>query len=118
MFVDEIREYCITKPYVSESFPFDNTALVFKVHTKMFALLGLNSSFINLKCDPVRAIELRELHSCITPGYHMNKVHWNTIDLQNSLPDSLLKELIDHSYTLVFESFSKKIQNQLQQYIE
>jgi len=115
MFIDQIREYCISKSYVTESFPFNDNALVFKVHTKMFALLNLgNSPYINLKCDPIRALELRELHPCISPGYHMNKVHWNTIDLQNSLPDSILKELIDHSYTLVFESFSKKIQNQLQ----
>ena len=107
MNVEELREYCISKPHVTESFPFDQTTLVFKVGGKMFALTGLEKfpPSINLKCNPEYAIELREQYEVIQPGFHMNKKHWNTISYQENLPTQLLKELIDHSYELVVKKF-------------
>jgi len=113
MNVEEIREYCITKPFVTEGFPFDETTLVFKVHNKMFALIGLDkASYINLKCDPERAIELREAYSEITPGYHMSKKHWNSVSVIGRLSDDLIKELINHSYQLIWDSLPKKVREQ------
>lgn len=109
MDIEETREYCLGKPGVLECLPFDETTLVFKVGNKMFALLNLDGrNSINLKCNPERAIELREEHSGIIPGYHMNKQHWNTIFL-DSLSSNLIKELINHSYELVVNSLPKKI---------
>ncbi len=106
---EEIREYCITKPGVTEGFPFNDTALVFKVAGKMFALLDLSeeSRGISLKCDPDRAIELRELHKEVTPAWHFNKQHWNGIDLLGNISNSQLKEWINHSYTIVIDSLPK-----------
>ena len=115
MNVEAFREYCITKKGVTEEFPFDEHTLVFKVMGKMFALVPLERipSQANLKCDPERAIELRESYDgVIIPGYHMSKVHWNTLYLENLTP-SLIKELIDHSYGLVYAKLSKKIQSDL-----
>ena len=110
MNIEDFREYCIAKTAVTEEFPFDEVTLVFKVAGKMFALTGLDKDFsINLKCDPERAIELREEHPAIQPGWHMNKKHWNTVYVDGSLKDDLLKELIDHSYELVVKSLSKKV---------
>ncbi|MDO9260831.1 MAG: MmcQ/YjbR family DNA-binding protein [Flavobacteriaceae bacterium] len=110
MNIEEFREFCITKKAVTESFPFDQTTLVFKVAGKMFALTDLNPPFsINLKCNPERAIELRETHPCIIPGYHMSKIHWNTIHVDGSIADEFLKELIQHSYDLVVASLPKKL---------
>ena len=109
MNVEEIREYCISKPVVTEGFPFNDTALVFKVAGKMFALLDLSedSMGISLKCDPELAIELRELHSDVTPAWHFNKQHWNGVDLQGSVSNTQLKKWIDHSYTIVVGSLPK-----------
>lgn len=106
---EEIREYCIAKPGVTESLPFNDTALVFKVMGKMFALLDLSedSRGITLKCDPELAIELREQHPEVTPAWHFNKQHWNGINLQGSLSHDLLKEWIDHSYGIVVEGLKK-----------
>lgn len=106
MNIEEIREYCLAKPGVTESFPFNETALVFKVSGKMFALLDLSedSRGISLKCDPELALELREQHAEVTPAYHFNKLHWNGVDIQGSVGIVLLKEWIDHSYMLVVES--------------
>ena len=103
---EEIRDYCLAKPAVTESLPFNDTALVFKVAGKMFALLDLseNSRGITLKCDPELAIELREQHPEVTPAWHFNKQHWNGVDLQGSVGDALLKEWIDHSYALIVQS--------------
>jgi predicted DNA-binding protein (MmcQ/YjbR family) len=102
MNIEEVRNHCLNKPGAEESFPFDKETLVFKVNGKMFALLSLeDGSKINLKCDPERAVELREHHPEILPGYHMNKKHWNTVIYNQSLPESLIKELIDHSYGLI-----------------
>lgn len=108
MNVEELREYCISKKGVSEGFPFDEVTLVFKVGGKMFALTNLDGEpSVNLKCDPERAIELREQFSSIIPGYHMNKVHWNTIFMDGAISDKLLKELVDHSYLLILDSLPK-----------
>lgn len=110
MNIEEIAEFCLSKDGAAESFPFGDSTLVVKVGGKIFALINLNSNFwINLKCDPERAIELRESNSAITPGYHMNKKHWNTIPLDGSLSDKLLRELIDHSYALVYQSLSAQL---------
>jgi len=108
MNIEELREYCISKKGVSEGFPFDEVTLVFKVGGKMFALTNLDGEpSVNLKCDPERAIELREHFSSIIPGYHMNKVHWNTIFMNGAISDPLLKELVDHSYLLILDSLPK-----------
>jgi predicted DNA-binding protein (MmcQ/YjbR family) len=100
---EEIREYCISKPGVSEGFPFNDTALVFKVAGKMFALLDLSedSKGLTLKCEPGLAIELREQFPDVTPAYHFNKKHWNTIYLDGTIPDKELFAWIDHSYDLI-----------------
>jgi len=109
MNLEEIREYCIAKPAVTEGFPFNDTALVFKVMDKMFALLDLSedSRGISLKCDPELAIELREQHPEVTPAWHFNKQHWNGVNLTGGISDSQLREWIDHSYTIVVDSLPK-----------
>lgn len=114
MNIEEFRHYCILKKGVTEEFPFDAHTLVFKVMGKMFALAGLERvpSQVNLKCDPERAIALREEHDgSIIPGYHMSKVHWNTLILEQ-LPPKLILELIDHSYNLVVSKFTKKLKSE------
>lgn len=110
MDIDALREYLLSKPYVSEYMPFGPDTLVFKVGSKVFALVGLDEIPLrmNLKCDPERAQDLREANAWIIPGYHMNKKHWNTLILDFQASDRLVKELIDHSYDLVFESLTKK----------
>lgn len=114
MNIEELREYCISKKGVTESFPFDEVTLVFKVGNKMFALTNLDGEpSINLKCDPERAIELREQYPSIIPGYHMNKIHWNTVFMDGSISDKLLKELIDHSYKLILDSLPKVKRNDI-----
>jgi predicted DNA-binding protein (MmcQ/YjbR family) len=103
MNIEEIREYCISQQNVKESFPFNDTALVFKVAGKMFAVLDLsvNSRGLTLKCDPELALELREKYNAVTPAWHFNKVHWNGVLLDGSVPDNEIKSWIDHSYSLV-----------------
>jgi predicted DNA-binding protein (MmcQ/YjbR family) len=118
MTIDVFYEYCLSKKGVTEHFPFDEDTLVFKVGGKMFALSSLkewesNNPSVNLKCDPERAMELRGQFDDIQPGYHMSKVHWNTVKVNGSLPDAFLKELIDHSYDLVFKSLTKKLQAEI-----
>ncbi len=109
MNVEEIREYCLGKKAVTECFPFDEDTLVFKVAGKMFALSALEKpANIVLKCDPDRAVELREHYSSITGAYHMNKTMWNQIDIDGSVPHELILELIDHSYDLVVAKLSRK----------
>lgn len=100
---------------VTEEFPFDESTLVFKVCGKMFALTGLeNPEFkVNLKCDPERAIELRESYDSIIAGFHMNKKHWNTVLVDGSFSDSFFMELIDHSYDLVVKGLPKKLRDKL-----
>lgn len=108
MNIEEIRFYCLSKENTEESFPFDDETLVFKVNNKIYAILSLSGDdSLALKCDPERAIELREYHPEITPGFHMNKKHWNTIDLKGNLPNSLIKSLIDHSYELIINPAKK-----------
>jgi predicted DNA-binding protein (MmcQ/YjbR family) len=114
MNIEKIREYCLSKPEVTESFPFNDTALVFKVTDKMFALLDLSedSRGISLKCDPEVAIELREQYPEVTPAYHFNKKHWNTVITDGSIPDRLIREWIDHSYQLVIDKLPAGKQKQ------
>ena len=109
MDIVELRDYCISKPDVTESFPFDEDTLVFKVNGKIFALTNLTGDLtINLKCNPEKAVELREMYPAVEPGYHMNKQHWNTVRIDGSIPASLIKEWIDHSYSLVNKRKGKK----------
>lgn len=114
MNIEDFRNYCISKTGTSEHFPFDNKTLVFKVGGKMFALADVEEFYsINLKCDPERAVELREVYHGVKPGYHMSKVHWNTVAVYEDVPESLILELIDHSYQLIVNSLSKKVKNEL-----
>ena len=114
MNIEDVRLYCIRKNGVTESLPFDDTTLVFKVMNKMFALLNLKSNHsINLKCDPDKAISLREHHDSVLPGYHMSKKHWNTILLDDSIPNNLIKEWIDDSYDLIVLGLPKKLREEL-----
>jgi hypothetical protein len=118
MDIEAFREYCLNKPGVTEEFPFDNQTLVFKVMGKMFALTGLDSEVFtaNLKCDPERAIELRERYDGIKPGWHMNKKYWNTVDMESpQISRTLHKELIDHSYDEVVKGLTKKDRDTLKQ---
>lgn len=115
MNVEELRTYCLAKKGTTEEFPFDAETLVFKVMGKMFALVPLERipSQCNLKCDPERAVELREEYDgVILPGYHMSKTHWNTLYLEN-LPPNLIRELVDHSYDLVVAGLTKKLKEEL-----
>jgi len=102
MNIESLRDYCLGKKNVTESFPFGEDTLVFKVDGKIFALANLDGDLsINLKCDPALAIDLRERYSSVIPGYHMNKKHWNTINLNGTIPEKEILGWIDHSYTLV-----------------
>ncbi|RRO11923.1 MmcQ/YjbR family DNA-binding protein [Flavobacteriaceae bacterium 14752] len=115
MTIEELRNYCLSKPGASESFPFDDNVLVFKVMNKMFALTSLKKweageHSINLKCDPKKAIKLREKYpEFVFPGFHMHKKHWNTVVIENSdLIETFIKHLINYSYELVVSKLSKK----------
>jgi len=114
MNIEELREYCLQKQGASEGLPFGDETLVFKVGEKIFLLTSLvTGNRFNAKCDPERAIELREQHEEITPGFHMNKKHWNTVFMDGRLTRKQLNELIDHSYDLVFISLPKKLQEEI-----
>ena len=114
MNIEELRDYCLSKKGVTESFPFDEEVLVFKVMNKMFLLTNINKDLsMNVKCDPEKAIELREQYSSVLPGWHMNKKHWNTVDIDGRIPDHILKEWVDNSYDLIVASLTKKLQNEL-----
>ena len=111
MNIEAFRDYCLRKKGVEETFPFGVETLVFKVLGKIFAITGLDSAefTVNLKCEPDRAVELRELHpDDIIPGWHMNKTHWNTVQFEGGLDDGFLKKLVDHSYDLIVASLPKK----------
>ncbi|HPG34102.1 MAG: MmcQ/YjbR family DNA-binding protein [Lentimicrobiaceae bacterium] len=109
MDIEQLRDYCMGLPDVTEHFPFDESTLVFKVKGKMFALTDINGPLsVNLKCNPELAIELREHYPCVRPGYHMNKQHWNTVDIDGSVGDKQIIEWIDHSYSLVCASRKKR----------
>lgn len=110
MNLDTFRDFCLSFPHTSEGFPFDQNTLVFKVHSKMFALCDVDSfESINLKCDPEKSIDLREHFDAVNPGYHMSKKHWNTVSLNSDLTDDMIFDLTKHSYDLVFASLPKKI---------
>jgi len=112
MNLEIIRMHCLSKPGVTEEFPFDNQTLVFKVLGKVFLLTDVdNPSSLNLKCDPEKAVELREKYDTITPGYHMNKKHWNTVQVKGAYGQKELLDMIDHSYQLVFDGLPAKIRN-------
>jgi predicted DNA-binding protein (MmcQ/YjbR family) len=103
MNIESLREYCLSKPNTEEALPFGPDTLVFKVNSKIFLLTGLDAEELrfNVKCNPDKALELREEFDCVLPGFHMNKKHWNTIVVDGSVSTKQLKEWIDHSYTLV-----------------
>jgi predicted DNA-binding protein (MmcQ/YjbR family) len=113
MNIEQLREYCIQKKGVTEEFPFDEETLVFKVMGKIFAMTNLEGEWeLALKCDPEKAVELREQYPAIRPGYHMSKIHWNTIAMDGSLSERLILELIDYSYELVVAKLPLKIRNE------
>lgn len=113
MHVEILREYCLQKKAVEETFPFDNVTLVFKVASKMFCLIGLdNPKSCNLKCDPEKAIELRQEFEAVKPGFHMSKTHWNTVTFNLDLNDKEILKLVDHSYELVVNSLTKKLRKE------
>ncbi len=115
MNIEMLRDYCLSLPHVTEEMPFGPDTLVFKVGGKLFLLTGLDGPFsINVKCDPEYAVALREEHIAIRPGYHMNKVHWNTIDIDGSLNDEFLRRMIDHSYALVYKSLPKNVRGEFE----
>lgn len=115
MYAEEIREHCLKKKAVEEGCPFGPETLVFKVCGKIFLLLSLDSDPLqfNAKCEPAKAIELREKHTCVQPGYHMNKAHWNTIVCEDSTPKKTILGWIDDSYDLVVNALPKKTREEL-----
>ena len=115
MNIQQLYEFCLAKKGVTEHFPFDEDTLVFKVGGKMFALTSLKdwekgTPSINLKCDPERALELRAEYQSIKPGYHMSKIHWNTVTFDGDVPDKMIRDFITDSYDLILKSLTKKIQ--------
>lgn len=120
MNIEELRHYCLLKPGTEETFPFDEITLVFKVMGKMYALTSLDKLdlSVNLKCDPEKALQLRERYSSVLPGYHMNKKHWNTVQIDGSVSFELIQEWIDHSYDLVVKSLTKKKKEELKDLID
>ena len=115
MDVEALREYCLSKKAVTEDFPFGESTLVFRVKNKIFLLVSLDSSPLqfNAKCEPDKAIELREQYDAIQPGYHMNKKHWNTVVIDGSISTVLIKEMINDSYDLIAQSLPKKLREEL-----
>ena len=116
MNLEIIREYCLKKKGVTEELPFDEDSPVYKVMGKIFCISSLTPPFtINLKCDPEKAVELREEHEEIQPGYHMNKLHWNTVSLEGTLRNEFILEMIDHSYELVAKGLKKSDKEKLKE---
>ena len=115
MDLESFREYCLAKPGVTEETPFGEDVLVFKVAGKIFALAPLDEvpARANLKCDPDFALELRDRYEQVQPGYHMNKKHWNTVEIDSGIPEPELRRMIDHSYELVVKSLPKAQQAKL-----
>ena len=109
MDLESFREYCLQKSGATEGTPFGETVLVFKIGCKIFALASLDEIpvRVNLKCDPDLALDLRDRYEQVRPGYHMNKKHWNTVEIQGGIPESELRQMIDHSYDLVAKSLPK-----------
>jgi predicted DNA-binding protein (MmcQ/YjbR family) len=116
MNIEELRNYCLQKPGTVEEYPFGPDTMVFKAGGKLFLLAGLTEGDrFNAKCDPERAIELRERYEEVQPGYHMNKKHWNTVKMNGSLTGKQLRELIDHSYDLILNSLPAKTRKEIQE---
>ena len=115
MDIEQLRNYCLSKQGAEETLPFGPDTLVYRVGARAFLLVGLDNETLrfNVKCDPDKASELRERFSCVLPGYHMNKKHWNTIAVDGSVSSSQLKDWIDHSYELIVENLPKKIRDEL-----
>ena len=118
MNIEQYYEFCLGMKGVTEHFPFDEDTLVLKVGGKMFALSSLKgweggTPSVNLKCDPGRALELRAEYECVEPGFHMSKVHWNTVELNGDVADKMVCELINDSYDLVFKSLTKKVREEM-----
>jgi predicted DNA-binding protein (MmcQ/YjbR family) len=112
--LEELREYCLQKPGATEGLPFGEDTLVFKVGEKLFLLTSITlGNQFNVKCDPELAIELRERHTEVQPGYHMNKKLWNTVYMDGALTKKQLLEMIDHSYDQVFNGLPKKLQGEI-----
>lgn len=115
MDLDAFRTYCLKKKGVTEETPFGENTLVYKVMGKIFAITGFEKPMrINLKCDPERAVELREEYEEILPGYHMNKKHWNTVISKGRVSDKMLKELTDHSYELIVKNLKRAEKEKLE----
>ncbi len=116
MDIEAYRNYCLRKKRVTEEFPFDEKTLVYKVRGKMFALADIDAfESINLKCDPETALQLREAYEGVTPGYHMNKKHWNTVRTDGSIPDKLIYQWIDDSYRLIVDKLPRADREWLEQ---
>lgn len=115
MNIEEYREFCLSFPGATEDLPFDENTLCFKVMGKIFSICDIEEfESINLKCDPIKAIELREIYpGIVIPGYHMNKKHWNTVIMDSALPNQLIKEWIRESYELVVQKLPKKAREKL-----
>ena len=124
MNLETFRNYCLSKKGVEENYPFKGEAVWMKVKGKMFAMANVMElkmdgeivppfHFINLKCEPEKALELRESHAAIQPGWHQSKKHWNSLYMDGSLPDELILSLIDHSYDIVVKTLPKKVQEEL-----
>ena len=115
MNIEELREYCLQKNGVTESTPFDDVTLVFKVMNKMFALIPLDAArlSISIKCDPEKAIRLREEYPLVVPAWHFNKKHWNTVYIDGTIEVEKIKSWIDHSYQLVVAGLTKKLKEEL-----
>ena len=115
MNIETLRQYCLIKKAVEEGLPFGPGTLVFKVGGKMFLLAALDAVPLqfNAKCEPDNAVLLREQYPCVQPGYHMNKQHWNTVIVDGSVSDKLLRQWIDDSYNLVVESLPKKLKQEI-----
>jgi predicted DNA-binding protein (MmcQ/YjbR family) len=112
----QFREYCLSKPRATEGTPFGPDVLVFKVRGKMFALAALEEvpTTVNLKCEPDLALDLRDRYEQVQPGYHMNKKHWNTVEIESGIPDAEVRKMIDHSYELVIKSLPKAERKKLE----
>jgi predicted DNA-binding protein (MmcQ/YjbR family) len=116
MNLESFRDYCLEKPGATEGTPFGPDVVVFKVGGKMFALASLDEvpARVNLKCDPDLALELRDRYEQVRPGYHMNKKHWNTVEIDSGVPEAELRKMIDDSYDLVVMSLPKAVREKLQ----
>lgn len=109
MDIEQVRTYCLSKKACNESFPFDNVTLVFKVIDRIFAVVSLDyPNHVCLKCQPDYALDLREQYQGIMGAPHFNKKHWNLVEFDNDVPESLVLELIDHSYNEVLKKFTRK----------